>query len=158
MYVHGARVCTCIWTPSKVAVLWVCEVRGLKKPLKCYELYWSEIPQCIDYKPRQPRQAEDLKLDCSAISMGGILSFYFCLAFESLFCKCCLLLSMRRQCHHGTYAISAEEWQRTYRLKWHLGLALSQTRLLTPCGVSSVFKSVKSFKDVWSFRHCALNI
>lgn len=102
-----------VCTHIKALLCSECEVRGLKKPLKCYELYWLEVPQCIDYKPYETRQAEDLKLDCREILTGGILPFHFCSTFESLLCKCYFLLSVLRRCSFGTHAFWAEECKRT---------------------------------------------
>lgn len=109
MCICCASALTCAFTPvnTAAAVLWGGEVRGLKKPLKCYELYWSEIPECIDYKPYETRRAEDLKLDRSAISMGGILSSYFWPAFESLLFENAIV-SAEVQCCYSSRAISAE--------------------------------------------------
>ena len=104
MWTTSAQLFLCEWANARMSILCVplhinpskccCALecarwRGLKKPLKCYELYWSEVAQCIDYKPYETRQAEDLKLNCRVILTAGILPFCFCSAFESLFANVC---------------------------------------------------------------------
>lgn len=140
---------TCVWTPARFAVLWVCEVRGLKEPLKCYELYWSEVPRCIDYKPYETRQAVDLKPDFRVILTGGILPFYFCSTSESLFCKCYFLLSVPRRFSFSTHAILAGEWQGTLCDNWEVKPGSGQ---------SGPFQDHVIFAKRVCFSVCILNI
>lgn len=101
--------------PSKCCCALECRRwRGLKEPLKCYELYWSEVAQCIDYKPCETRQAEDLKLSCREILTAWILPFCLCSSFESLFARVC----SHCPCWGGATTVhmpflAEEEWQRT---------------------------------------------